>query len=396
MRRARTGSIKNPLLKKTHRFDKHEQKDGKLLLCRSSCRRKCGPAAGGMGRHGGQGGPAAGASSGPAAGGMGRHGGQGGPAAGASSAARVDEVRAWLEAKSSAWLDVKQAEKKSSAWLAAKQAEKVELPPEIQQALEQYIDHMEMVPSRRACDQDGDATKVSISTSLPLMSRVSCFAHTALSLRAQTIVDVAMVQQSLQAALDAAEGGQTIIFALWPPTPRGRQEVAVGDFVLFRFAASQKRGIPGIVTELEHDRYTVWTLNGVFKGVLQGRLLKFELVQGQEVDCVHGRGTLLELNLEKCRVKVGDCEFELHRLAVLPSHEPGTGFGKNATVDLMKRKCGTALVHLDILTGEAATRRGGERDVQSRLVACRAALLRCHAVLAPVMFASSLSPPALF
>jgi hypothetical protein len=225
------------------------------------------------------------------------------------------------------------------------------------------------------------------------------FAHTALSLRAQTIVDVAMAQQSLQAAFGAAVNGKTIVWALWPPTPRGRQDVAVGDSVLFRFTATQKRGIPGVVTDRDDDTYTVRTLNGAFKGVLQGRLLKFELKQGQEVDCVHGSGTLLELKSEQCRVKVGDSEFVLHRLAVLPLHEPETGFNKNATFDLMKRKCGTALIHLDILTGEAATRRGGEGDVQidfPRLVACRSALLRCHAVPAPVMFASSLSPPALF
>ena len=151
-------AIKNPLLKKTQRFDKHEQNDGKACLCRSSCRRKCGPAAGGMGRHATRGGPAAGASSAARR-------GEPSESHGAAQAGprRVDGVRALGEDSS------------SSEWLEAKQAEKVEWHPELQQAMVQYIDCVETVPSRRACDQDGDAAKVCISTSLLLMSRVPPF-----------------------------------------------------------------------------------------------------------------------------------------------------------------------------------------------------------------------------
>jgi len=139
--------------------------------------------------------------------------------------------------------------------------------------------------------------------------------------------------------------------------------------VLFRFSATQRHGIPGIVTGLENGHYTVRTLNGVFTHILQGRLLRFELRAGDKIDCEHGSGVVVRLDDQRCRVKVGTAEFLLDRLAVLPCIEPRTGEDDNATVNLMRRTCKTALVHLDILTGEAreaATKRT-KRGIDIRL-----------------------------
>lgn len=164
-----------------------------------------------------------------------------------------------------------------------------------------------------------------------------------------------MILQSFIAAAKAVAEGIVLLIGLWPSTPRGRRDIAVGDDVLLRVSAAQERGIPGRVMEIDpiDGSYTVRWLDGTFKGVLKGRLLKFKLEVGDEVLCVHGKGLLVSMSKDECAVDVSGTVYKVERLAVLPSTEPHTGFDRNPTVELMIRKCGFKFVHLDFLPGAA-------------------------------------------
>lgn len=168
----------------------------------------------------------------------------------------------------------------------------------------------------------------------------------------QTVVDVPMFWQSFEAAERDIEVNKTVLFGLWPSTPRGRIHITVGDNVLIRLSAVQERGVPGRVVALRAGSYTVRCLNGTFEDVLEGRLERVVFRKGDKVSCAHGTGELLAIDKDTCRVAVKGTEHIVDRLAVLPCNEIDSGYANNATVRLMERTCGETMVHCDILPGE--------------------------------------------
>ena len=177
-----------------------------------------------------------------------------------------------------------------------------------------------------------------------------------------------MILQSIAAAVAAVLRGETVIGALWPPTPKTVGAVYVGDHVLCRTFATQMRGVPGIVTKIEDSGYTVRCFDKTLSNLLPGRLMKWSLLNGDNVDCAYGRGVVTKVGVATCHVNVGGTTYVLNRLAILPVEEPGTGFSENATISLMLRSCGKALVHVDILTGGG---RGGGSHAIAPLPASR-------------------------
>lgn len=175
-----------------------------------------------------------------------------------------------------------------------------------------------------------------------------------------------MILQSLKAAVKAVVSGKPVVIGLWPSTPRGPRDIVVGDDVLLRVSATQDRGVPAKVTALVNGAYTVRWLNGTFTGVLKGCLQLYKLEEGAEVECVHGAGRLTKIGEDECEVEVGGTLHKIERLAVLPATEPHSGFDKNATIELMRRKCGITLVHLDFLPGPS--REGARERVHVALI----------------------------
>lgn len=159
-----------------------------------------------------------------------------------------------------------------------------------------------------------------------------------------------MIQQTVEACLQSIRDQQTVIAALWPPTERGRIDVAVGDCVLFRFSILQDKGILGMVVACREGEYTIRLGIGLFSGVLQGHLQRVKLELGQEVDCEYGRGTLCSFDDSHCTVQVGANCHRVSLYSVIPD-DPKTGYDKNATDDLMRRHCGLRLNYVDALPG---------------------------------------------
>jgi len=170
----------------------------------------------------------------------------------------------------------------------------------------------------------------------------------------QILVDYAMMLQMLEAAKNASGHKRGIVAGTWPSTPKGRLDIKKGDRVLYRASPRQKRGVPALVTSVTEDGLydLAFYRHERVTGVLEGRLLRFDLQVGDSVECAFGTGTLFSTNELKCTVDVGGTLHTIHHLAVVPCCEPHTNFNKNPTMDLMLRTCRTTLCFVDIFAGE--------------------------------------------
>ena len=169
----------------------------------------------------------------------------------------------------------------------------------------------------------------------------------------QIVVNFAMLQQQIKAAETARAKKETMIAGTWPSTPKNRDDVAVGDYVLVRSSAIQERGVPALVTLVsDDDSFTVEChCSQTITGVLRGRLLKYVPQVGDNVDCVHGQGVLHSIDNREFKVKVAERVHICDHLAVVPCYEPHTGYNKNQTVDLQIRTCQKELTFIDVFSG---------------------------------------------
>ena len=163
-----------------------------------------------------------------------------------------------------------------------------------------------------------------------------------------------MMLQMLDAATNASGQKRGIITGTWPSTPKGGVDIKKGDRVLYRASPRQKHGVPALVTAVTHDGLYDLTIHHhePVTGVLQGRLLKFDLQVGDSVKCAFGTGSVYSIGELKCMIDVGGILHSIHHLAVAPCREPHTRFHENPTMDLMRRTCHTTLCFVDVFPGE--------------------------------------------